>query len=145
MWIRFIIYGLSGICMEVAWTALLNFASERDWRLRGESYLWMFPIYGLCAPLFEPVHDQIRDWPLLGRAVFWSLGITVIELVTGWLLERLTGRCPWDYVEAGARFAINPYIRWDYFPCWAIVGLVVERYHDVLVELTPAIRTAFAG
>jgi uncharacterized membrane protein len=140
MIIRFILYGLGGWCGEIIVTALTESLPDRDWRLTGRSYLWMFPIYGSLVFLYEPVHDLIRDmlWPI--RAVIWSLGFTTVELLTGWLIARIIGSCPWDY--SSKRWAINPYIRWDYFPVWAAIGLGLEQVHDLLVELTPAIERA---
>ena len=143
MLIRFILYGLGGWCGEIIFTALTVSLPNRDWRLTGTSYLWMFPIYGLLAPLYEPVHDLIREFPLLGRAAIWALGFTLIELISGWLIARFTGRCPWDYSDK--RFGINPYIRWDFFPVWAMIGLALEPVHDFLVRLTPAIEAALTG
>ena len=140
MWIRFVIYGLGGWCGEVVYTALTGSLPQRDWRLVGRTYLWMFPIYGLIAPLYEPVHNLIRETPILARAAVWALGFTFVELVTGWLIARLIGRCPWDYSDRS--WAINAYIRWDYFPVWALVGLALEPVHDFLVRLTPAIAAA---
>jgi hypothetical protein len=140
--VRFVVYGLLGWCAEVVWTALLGFLRTRDARLAGTSYLWMFPIYGSIAFLYEPLHDAIREAPLLARAAVWSLGFPAVEFACGRAIERATGRCPWDYAAAGARFAINPYIRWDYFPLWAAVGLALEPVHDFLVRLTPAIEAA---
>ncbi|MDX1688579.1 MAG: hypothetical protein R3248_11390 [Candidatus Promineifilaceae bacterium] len=140
MWIRFFIYGLGGWCGEVVYTALTGSLAQGDWRLVGRTYLWMFPIYGLIAPLYEPVHNHIRETPLLARAVIWAVGFTLVELVAGWLIARLIGRCPWDYSDR--RWAINAYIRWDYFPVWALVGLALEPVHDFLVRLTPAIDAA---
>jgi len=140
MWIRFVIYGLGGWCGEVVFTALTGSLREGDWRLMGRTYLWMFPIYGLIAPLYEPVHNLIREAPLLARAAIWALGFTSVELLSGWLLARLIGRCPWDYSDR--RWAINAYIRWDYLPVWALVGLALEPVHDFLVRLTPAITDA---
>jgi uncharacterized membrane protein len=139
---RFFIYGLGGWCAEVVFTALTQSLPRRDWRLLGYSYLWMFPIYGLIAPCYEPLHDAVRGAPMLVRAAVWSLGFTAVEYATGWAIERVTGRCPWDYVAAGCRFAINPYIRWDYFPLWATTGLALEPVHDFLVRITPAIEAA---
>jgi uncharacterized membrane protein len=140
MFIRFVLYGLGGWCGEVVFTALTESLPNRDWRLTGVTYLWMFPIYGLIAPLYEPVHDQIRSVPWYGRALIWALGFTAVEWSAGWLIEKLTGRCPWDY--SGRRWAINPYVRWDYVPVWAVVGLALEPVHDFLVRLTPAIEAA---
>lgn len=140
MWIRFILYGLGGWCGEVVFTALTDSLPKRDWRLIGTTYLWMFPIYGLLAILYEPVHDLIRDYPIIVRALIWSVGFTIVELSAGWLIERITGRCPWDYSDR--RFAINAYVRWDFFVVWAIIGLALEPVHDFLVRLTPAIEEA---
>jgi uncharacterized membrane protein len=138
MFVRFVLYGLGGWCGEVLYTALTDSLPKRDWRLVGTTYLWMFPIYGSIAFLYEPTHDLIRPlaWPL--RAVIWSMGFTIVEYLSGWLIERFTGRCPWDYSHR--RFAINAYIRWDYFPIWAVIGLALEPVHDALVLLTPAIE-----
>ena len=140
MLIRFVLYGLGGWCGEIIFTALTDSLPQRDWRLAGTSYLWMFPIYGMLAILYEPAHDLIRDVPLLGRAVVWSVGFTAVEWLSGWVIARFTGRCPWDYSKK--RFAINAYIRWDFFPVWAIIGLALEPVHDFLVRLTPAIESA---
>ncbi len=139
MWIRFVLYGMGGWCGEIVVTALVESLPRRDWRLTGKTYLWMFPIYGLMVFFYEPVHDLIRMQPWWLRAVVWSLGFSAVEYGAGWLLARLTGRCPWDYRERGYRWAINPYIRWDYFPVWALVGLGMEPIHDLLLKLTPTI------
>jgi uncharacterized membrane protein len=140
--VRFVLYGLLGWCAEVVWTALVDFRRTRDARLAGTTYLWMFPIYGQIAFLYEPVHDAIRAAPLPARALVWALGFTAVEWASGWAIERVTGRCPWDYAAAGVRFAINPYVRWDYLPLWAAVGLLLEPVHDFLLRLTPAIEAA---
>lgn len=142
MWIRFVLYGLGGWCGEVLFTAVTESIPRKDWRLTGITYLWMFPIYGLLAVFYEPMHDLIRDLPWWGRALIWSLGFTLVELTAGWLIAKVSGRCPWDYVAAGKRFAINPYIRWDFFIVWAVIGLALEPVHDFLVAITPAIEAA---
>ncbi|SRR5690554_1135474 len=140
MWIRFVLYGLGGWCGEILFTAVTRSLPQRDWRLVGVTYLWMFPIYGLLAILYEPAHNLIRPWPWFGRALVWAFGFTAVEWLSGWLIGRLAGRCPWDYSDR--RWAINSYIRWDYLPVWAIVGLALEPVHDFLVRLTPAIAAA---
>ena len=143
MLIRFVLYGLLGWAIEIVWTALSSTASgaQRGWPLAGTTYLWMFPIYGLLAPLYEPLHDAIRAWPWPLRGLLYGLGFLAVEYVAGWLLRRLTGACPWDYTGRCRRH-LHGLIRLDYGPLWALLGLALEPVHDLLVRLTPAIEAA---
>ena len=142
MILRFIIYGLLGWCGEIVWTAAREKLSgqQQGWKLRGTTYLWMFPLYGLIAPLYEPVHNALRAWPWPLRGVVYMLGFWAVEYLTGWLLKRLIGVCPWDYSHA--RWHVHGFIRLDYGPVWFLVGLGLEPVHDLLVQLTPAIQQA---
>lgn len=144
--IRFVLYGLLGWAIEIVWTALGSTAggAQRGWRLAGTTYLWMFPIYGLLAPLYEPLHDAIRAWPWPLRALLYGLGFLAVEYAAGWLLRRLTGACPWDYTGRCRRH-LHGLIRLDYGPLWALLGLALEPVHDLLVRLTPAIEAALRG
>ena len=65
MILRFVIYGILGWCGEIIWTAAREKlgGQQRDWKLRGTTYLWMYPLYGLIAPLYEPLHNALRAWP----------------------------------------------------------------------------------
>lgn len=140
MLIRFVLYGLLGWCVEILWTAVTDRLTgrQRDWRLLGRTSLWMFPIYGLAAPLFEPVHDFLRPFHWFMRGVLYLFGIWAIEYATGWLLRRLTGKCPWDYSHL--RGHLHGLIAWEYGPVWFLFGLGLERVHDFLLRLTPVLR-----
>jgi uncharacterized membrane protein len=154
--IRFVLYGLAGWCAEILWTALYEAISgtrvdgdtleqrplsrRERLRLMGHTYLWMLPIYGLAAFLFEPVHDALRGSPWLLRGTVYMLGIFAVEYAAGWLLRRLTGRCPWDY--SYARLSVHGYIRLDYAPVWLGFGLLLERLHDVLIAIEGPLRAA---
>jgi uncharacterized membrane protein len=135
---RFTMYGIFGWAVEIVWTALGSTISgkQKGWRFEGTTYLWMFPIYGLLAPLYEPVHHALRHraWPL--RAAAYGLGFLGVEYLSGWLIRRLTGTCPWDY-SGRARWHVRGLIRLDYGPAWAALGLLLEPVHDSLVRLTP--------
>ncbi|ACL69282.1 putative ABC transporter permease [Halothermothrix orenii] len=128
---RFIIYGLSGWCLEIVWTGLGSFL-RGDINLRGWTYLWMFPIYGM-ALLMEPVHNQIRNWPAIIRGGVYTLIIFTIEYSSGWFLENIIGTCPWDYSKS--RYSIKGFIRLDYAPAWFIAGLLFEKLHDTLTRI----------
>ncbi len=146
---RFLCYGLIGWAVEIVWTAgqtaLLAPAGTRGrWALAGRTYLWMFPIYGLLVFLYEPMHQALRAtaWPL--RAVAYAAGFLAVEYVSGWLLRRMTGACPWDYATRASpsRWQVHGLIRLDYAPAWALLGLALEPVHDFLVRATPALIRA---
>lgn len=131
MIVRYIFYGFAGWCIEIFWTGLGSLLSG-DINLRGWTYLWMFPIYGL-AIILEPVHDRIRDLPILARGGIYTLIIFLIEYSTGFFLRNAIGTCPWDYSESA--FSINGLIRLDYAPAWFAAGLLFERVHDTLKSI----------
>ncbi|RIK04535.1 MAG: hypothetical protein DCC49_13315 [Acidobacteria bacterium] len=141
--IRFCVYGFAGWCLEIFFTGLKQ-GLRGNKSLTGKSYLWMFPIYGLSAFLLEPIHDRIRRWPWPARAATYSAGIMTVEYATGWMLDKSIGECPWDY-SGRSLVDINGYVRLEYAPMWAAVGLGAERIHDFLTEAIPAVEDALAS
>jgi uncharacterized membrane protein len=138
-----LLYGIFGWCAEIVWTATsaLGDALRRglriDRRLMGHTYLWMFPIYGCGGRLFEVVHALARQrpWPL--RGVVYMLGCFVVEYAAGWLIQRATGRIPWDYSDS--RWHVRGLIRLDYAPVWFVFGLLLERVERVVHAAAPAL------
>jgi uncharacterized membrane protein len=122
--LRFFAYGLAGWALD----SLYVFAHTGR---RRPSHLLNVTVYGLAQPLFEPVHDRLRDRPVAVRAATYGVGILGVEYLGGRLFRRLLGWAPWDYGRA--RFAVDGLIRLDYFPLWAAFGLGLERVHDWLV------------
>jgi len=129
MKIRFLIYGAAGMLMEILWTGLGSII-QGHWALAGFTYLWMFPIYGL-AVFLEPVHEAIRPAPWWIRGAIWASFIIMLEYVTGWALQSIIGLCPWNY-SPYTDSHVNGFIRLDYVPVWFVVGLLFERFHDLL-------------
>ena len=155
--LRFFVYGCVGWVLEVLWTALYEVTTgtrrpapgsstripmTRGERLRaaGHTTLWMFPLYGAAAVVFEPLHDAVRAWPWPARGALYAAGLFAVEALAGLALKRATGRCPWDY--SYARFSVGGVIRLDYAPLWFAFGLGLERLHDALVAVEPALRAA---
>jgi uncharacterized membrane protein len=128
---RFVAYGLLGWCAEVLFSGLHDFAREQDPRLPSRTSLWMFPIYGMLLPMFEPLHDAMRDRvPAPARAVAYAVGFFGMEYASGWLLREALGQAPWDY--SYARRHLHGLIRFDYAPLWGLAGLALEPVHDAL-------------
>ncbi|MGA7988219.1 MAG: hypothetical protein WCB51_07460 [Candidatus Dormiibacterota bacterium] len=131
-WERALAYGVVGVPGEVAFTGARDSLLRKDLRLAGRSYLWMFPIYGLSALLFEPVHDVLRGKPLWQRMAAYSVGIMGVEYVAGMALRKGVGLVPWDYTGHGRFVVPGGATRLDYAPVWAVVGLALERVDDRL-------------
>lgn len=119
---NFLRCGLTGWCMEILFTSLASLR-RRDFHLKGNTSIWMFPIYG-CAAFLEPIHR------LLHRKSFWVRGLAYMSLIFSG--EYISGRllsmhnmCPWDYGRS--RFHIQRIIRLDYAPFWFGAGLLFER------------------
>ncbi len=119
---NFLRCGLTGWCMEILVTSL-DSLRRRDFKLKGTTSIWMFPIYG-CAALFGPVYRLLRHKP------FWVRGLTYMSLIFSG--EYLSGRflalrsmCPWDYSRS--RWNIKRVIRLDYAPAWFGAGLLFEK------------------
>ena len=120
---RLLVYGLAG------WVIDSLFVFVHTGRRRPSSLLNV-PVYGLAQPLFEPVHDRIRQRPVVLRAALYGAGIVGVEYTSGWLLRRFVGSVPWDY--GPTRFGVDGLVRLDYLPLWAVFALGLERLHDLL-------------
>ena len=134
---RAMTYGIVGCAMESAFTSVRLSRGSGRLRRSGPATPWMLPIYALAMPLFEPLHDRVRDRPAWARAIAYAAGIMAVEGGTGWLLRRRTGRCPWDY-SGRTRWHVSGLVRLDYGPLWALAGLGAERLHDAMIVAPPA-------
>lgn len=126
---RVLIYSLVGFTTEVAFSAVHDL--KRGRRVRFRTSPWMFAIYALIQPLYEPTHTFLRDRaPAMVRAAAYGGGFLAVEYASGASLQKLTGTAPWDYHEA--RLNVDGLIRLDYLFYWAAAGLALERLHDAL-------------
>lgn len=119
---HFFICGLTGWCMEIMFTSIGAFC-HNDYKLIGQTSIWMFPIYGMAA-VIAPVHKKIERFPVLIRGGIYTAGIYTCEYISGSLLKK-HDLCPWDYSDAKAN--INGLIRLDYAPLWMAAGLAFEK------------------
>ncbi len=130
---RLVAYGVGGWCLEVVFTALSGAIGAGDLSLRGETYLWMFPIYGAGGLLLEQIHRRLAPrvlWPI--RAVAYTGAIYAVEYGSGFLLRTLLGACPWDYQDRGCN--VSGLIRLDFMPFWYIAALAFEPIRERLAR-----------
>ncbi|MBQ9136654.1 MAG: hypothetical protein IJX66_11260 [Lachnospiraceae bacterium] len=119
---NFIHCGILGWCMEITFTAFSSFR-RRQFTLRGNTSLWMFPIYG-CACFLAPVCRLLKGKSPFIRGLSYASLIFSAEFLTGMLLSKKQ-LCPWDY--SSSRWHIKKLIRLDYLPLWFMAGLLFER------------------
>jgi uncharacterized membrane protein len=70
------------------------------------------------------------------------LGIFVVEFITGFILDKFTGHCPWQYMS---RWNIMGYIRLDYLPAWMCFAYIIERADEVFDGMIDGRRTTDDG
>lgn len=126
---KYIAYGTLGLALEIFYTGFTSFL-KGDFTLEGKSYIWMFFIYGL-AVFIEPIHDRIRDKNFIIRGLIYMVLIYIVELITGSILTLLVGKCPWDYTGIEDK-SINSIISIYFIPIWFVLGLILEKVHDIL-------------
>ena len=156
--IRIPFYIALGLVTEVIFTGVMDLIAPnflQSWRLKnapapekpkadpramGYSFLWMIPLYGLLVGI-EPMQITMTSVPLIFRGLIYLAAFWVGEYLTGALLKRIIGFCPWDY--SNSRFSVHSYIRWDFGPFWYVFTLFLDRFTLKLVALTPAIKALF--
>ena len=132
--IRFYLWATLGLSTEIFFTAFTDFfISIRDhkpvdWGLPGHSYIWMIFIYGGGSLLFPFGHKHLNGFHLLVRIFIVAVGIFAIEFTTGFLLDKITGHCPWQYF---GKWSVMGYIRLDYLPAWMIFAFIIERADEI--------------
>ena len=135
MLIQFIFFGLIGLVAEVICNALKRLLTERSYELKGETSLWMAPIYGLIAFIFPIIAFRIGSFPWYVRGVIYMFVFYILEYVSGFVLRKLTV-CPWNYP---AKFSLNGLIYFPYAPLWLAAGLGIEKIYPKIVILSRAL------
>jgi len=125
----FLKFATFGIAIEVVFTAVVdNFERYKaghkiNWSMTGHSYIWMLPIYGSIAFIAPLVIVPLQGLFILFRLFLFALMILFVEYVTGWILLKFTGRCPWHYSSG---LHVHHLIRIDYIPFWMFFAWMVE-------------------
>ena len=125
----FFIYAFLGWCMEVAFAACKSGRFVNRGFLNGP----VCPIYGFgmvgVAVLLSPLKDNLL-WMYLGSAVI----TTVIEYITGWMLERIFHAKWWDYSDMPLN--IGGYVCLLFSLIWGALCVVIVRYvHPAIAGL----------
>lgn len=130
--------GCVGVTVEIFFTAIYDIIQQPNLglALKGHSYIWMFPLYGLTAITFPPLVKRLDSLKWWGRGMIFGIGILMVEYIVGGLLRYCTGICPWEYRQG---YHINGLIRLDYYPLWFLFSVAVEA---LISWLQPRLATS---
>lgn len=130
---QFILCGLLGWIVEVFFNGIKDPIRNSRFSLMGHTYLWMFPIYGLLAFVYPPLHDAVNGLEWYLRGVIYMCTFYTVEYASGWILLKVTGDYVWKYTS---RFNLNGLIQLPHAPVWFLAGLGFEKLYPYIVKMS---------
>jgi hypothetical protein len=127
-----LVFACFGVTAEVFFTAAMSVVNQSPLcnkpiiALAGTSYIWMAFIYGLIPILGILFHPMAHPLPVWVRLPLYVIIIYIIEFTSGYVLQCITGHCPWHYTTG---LNIMGLVRLDYFPVWLLFAWLVERIY----------------
>jgi uncharacterized membrane protein len=133
---------LVGVTMEIFWTSILDAIKNKDPKLTGTSYLWMFPIYAVVPFFYVLVLEYFPDTNIFLKGFIYMSLFYILEFVSGYIVKTLVGVSPWDYNGYSIKFHGRKYksnfmglICLQYAPVWYIYGIIGEYYFNYLSQM----------
>ncbi len=129
---KLLFFGCFGIATEIVFVAITNLIlntplwNEPLWSLTGKTYVWMFPIYMLIPIIGGPLMKKVKPYALIIRLFTYAIAIFSIEFISGFLLEAITGKCPWEYTDG---WHICGYIQLEFLPAWMLFAFIIEQLY----------------
>ena len=112
----FLIGGIIYMLMEVIW--------------RGHTHISMGILGGICVVLIGIINEIYHDIPLLYQAPLGSTIITILEYISGYILNISLGLNIWDYSDLP--FNVNGQVCLYYSLLWMVLSMVASVIDDVI-------------
>mgnify|MGYP006219409515 FL=1 len=124
-------WGMFGICVEVAFTAIFDLFTKKKIALMGHTSLWMFPIYAFGLSYgFDLVEIVIQNDII--RYLSYPIWVWIVEILVGYPLLKFGIRL-WDYSYLSNRKHWKGIISFVHFPSWIFLGILVEYIKKILI------------
>ena len=134
----FFIFSFIGWTIEVAYRSITNKKLINPGFLKGP----YVPLYGTGGIIILIIYSFIGNEPIIYRAILYFLTISFIELISGEILLRITGKRYWDYSKN--MFNIKGHVCIKFSLAWVILALIFEStilpYSLKLFDLIPALK-----
>ena len=112
----FIIFGCCYLLFEIIW--------------RGYTHWTMFIVGGLCGFLIGLINEKNKKMPLIKQCLISTLIVTVIEFISGCIINLWLNLGVWDY--STMPFNILGQICLPYCLLWFILSILVIKVDDWL-------------
>lgn len=122
-----------GITMEVIATSIMDYFTLRDPRMKGETYLWMVPIYAVVPYIYVFLTGVMTDLHWSVKGLVYMIAFYLLELIAGLLIKALVGVSPWNYEQK--KYNLWGVICLDYAIVWYIYGIIGEEYYNFLIAI----------
>lgn len=131
LFVTLLFYGHVGLLIEVWFTSIHAIFVDKDNRAPGRTYLWMIPVYAIGATLLDHMRDISGN--LFQFTINAISAIYAVEFISGWILRKILGRCPWDYGQA--QYGVLGLIRVDYLPYWALAAVFFYQFSEKITTM----------
>lgn len=112
----FLMGGIIYMIMEMIW--------------RGHTHISMGILGGICVVLIGIINEIYHDIPLLYQAPLGSIIITILEYISGYILNITLGLNIWDYSDLP--FNVNGQVCLYYSLLWMVLSMVASVIDDVI-------------
>ena len=102
----FIIGGVGYVLIELMW--------------RRRSHASMFVVGGLCFELMGAIHTRLTRWTMPLRCGLCTLAVSVVEFLSGCILNRWLKLGVWDYSKM--RFHLLGQVSLGYSLLWGLIS-----------------------
>lgn len=108
--------------------AILYSLLEIFWR--GYSHISMFLVGGICFLLLIKI--SVFQLPFIVKAIIGTISITLIELISGLLLNRVLKLGVWDYTNTPYNFLGQICLPYSIY--WFILSMIVISFSQFLTR-----------
>ena len=122
-----------GVTMEVVCTSIMDFIKLRGPRLKGETYLWMLPVYAAVPFIYVFIERILPNLVWWQKGFVYMIAFYLLELIAGLIIKALVGVSPWNYKNY--RFHFMEVICLEYAPVWFNYGIIGEMYYEFLIAI----------
>ena len=124
-------WGMFGICVEIAFTAIFDLCTKRQIALMGHTSLWMFPIYAFGLSYgFDLAESFIQND--IVRYLLYPIWVWVVEIIVGYPVLKYGIRL-WDYSYLSKGKHWKGIISFVHFPVWIFLGVLVEYLKQTFI------------